>query len=278
MGVGYLVGDRLHLVVLGHFRPISSQGPIAHHLAVLPEDLSQQGTVGPAHISQGAHAVGKKRLLGGGAHAGERAHGELLQKRRLGAGKDHGEPSGLVAVRGDFRHRFGGAHADGAGDAEGGHALLDALGHENRVLGVHGGGGDVHEGLVDGDLLHVGRLVPQDGHDGGGNLAVAVEVPVGPDGIRAQLSRQRRGHGAAHPEGAGLVGAGGDDSVGVRVAADDDGLAPPGRVIQLLDGGEEGVQVHQQDGRPLPRWQTSAVIAHWPGRTGPWCRGPNGHR
>lgn len=38
------------------------------------------------------------------------------------------------------------------------------------------------------------------------------------------------------------------------------------------------VQVHQQDGRPFPRWQTSAVIAHWPGRTGPWCRGPNGHR
>ena len=40
--------------------------------------------------------------------------------------------------------------------------------------------------------------------------------------------------------------------MGVRIAADDDGLAPPGRVVKLLDGGEEGVQIYQQDGRALP--------------------------
>ncbi len=126
---------------------------------------------------------------------------------------------------------------------------------------------------------------------------------------RAQLSRQRRGHGAAHPEGAGLVGAGGDDSAFIRVAADDDGLAPPGRVIQLLDGGEEGVQVHQQDGGTLPgresgvavekivhadsvaqpsaaleadhlrrRLDWGAVIVRLRGRTAPWCPVPNGRR
>ena len=66
-------------------------------------------------------------------------------------------------------------------------------------------------------------------------------------------------HGAAHSEGAGLVGAGGDDPVGVRIAADDDGLAPPGRVVQLLDGGEEGVQIYQQDGRALPRRQVASL-------------------
>ena len=33
--------------------------------------------------------------------------------------------------------------------------------------------------------------------------------------------------------------------------------------------GEEGVQIHQQDGRALPRRQVSVAIVHWPGRTGP---------
>ena len=114
--------------------------------------------------------------------------GSFSRKAASVPGKTTVSPRGLSPVRGDFRHGLGGAHADGAGDAEGGHALLDALGHENRVLGVHGGGRDVHEGLVDGDLLHVGRLVPQDGHDGGGHLAVAVEMAMRPNGLRTQRS------------------------------------------------------------------------------------------
>ena len=46
------------------------------------------------------------------------------------------------------------------------------------------------------------------------------------------------------------------------------GLAPPGRVVKLLDGGEEGVQIYQQDGRALPRRQVSVAIVHWPGKQG----------
>ena len=52
--------------------------------------------------------------------------------------------------------------------------------------------------------------------------------------------------------------------MGVRIAADDDGLAPPGRVVKLLDGGEEGVQIYQQDGRALPWRQVSVAMVPGP--------------
>ena len=129
------------------------------------------------------------------------------------------------------------------------------------MLSVHRRGRHVHERLVDADLLHVRRFGAQYVHDGVRHLAIAVEAAVRPDGVRAQALRRGRGHGASHAVRARLVGRRGHHAVLVGVAAHDDGLAAPGGMVQLLDRSEERVEVHEQDGRALPRLERHGVAA-----------------
>ena len=59
-------------------------------------------------------------------------------------------------------------------------------------------------------------------------------------------------------EFARLVGCRGNDAVPGRVSPDDDGLAPPSRMIKLFNGGEKGIKIHEQDGTPRP-WRETAI-------------------
>ena len=262
----HLVGHRLHGIVLLNRRVVAAVRPHVHHAPELAKHALEHAQIGVGQLPQRADAARFQLLLGRCADAAHHSHGQRSQKVALAAGVDHSEAARLVHVRGDLRDGLGGACADGARHPQLLHAPLDALGHPHRMLAVHRGGRDVQERLVDTHLLHVRRLGAQDGHDGVGHLAVAVEAPVCPDGVGAQAARRRRGHGASHPVGPRLVGGGGHHAVLVRIAAHDDGLATPGRVVQLLDRGEERVQVHQQDGRPLPRLERQRARRSFPCR------------
>ena len=61
--------------------------------------------------------------------------------------------------------------------------------------------------------------------------------------MRAPAQRLGAGHRRTDPELAGLVVGGRDDAAAAGVAADDERLRSELRVLELLHGGEEGVQI-----------------------------------
>ncbi len=107
---------------------------------------------------------------------------------------------------------------------------------------------DADERLVPAEDLDRAAGLPQHGHDPGRDLVVRVGVHRQEDAVRAALRRGAQRQAGVHAELARLVGGGGDDAALRRVAvpADHDRLAAQLGVAQLLDGGEELVQVHVQ--------------------------------
>ena len=194
-------------------------------------------------------------LLGSFADAAHHADGQRIEKLPLGSGVHHRQPARLVHVGGDLRHRLRRAHAHRARDAKGLDALLDAQGNQNRVLAIHARGRDVQKRLVDADLLHVRGLVAQDSHNLVADFLVPVIAPRGPNGMRAQLARLRSGHGGVHTKLTRLVRRRRHHAVLFSVAAHDDGLTAPSRVVKLFDRSKERVKVHQQNCRTVPRRQ-----------------------
>jgi hypothetical protein len=63
------------------------------------------------------------------------------------------------------------------------------------------------------------------------------------DGVRAAAQRLGARHRRADAELAGLVVRGRDHTPPAWIPADDERLRPQLRALELLDGGEEGVQV-----------------------------------
>ena len=100
---------------------------------------------------------------------------------------------------------------------------------------------DVEERLVDRDALHVGSGVPEDVEDRLARLDVRVEVRRHHDEVRTQAPRRRATHRRADAAGLGLVARGHH-----HAAADGDGLAAQRRIVPLMNGGKECVQVSVQ--------------------------------
>ena len=65
--------------------------------------------------------------------------------------------------------------------------------------------------------------------------------------MRTAPERLRGAHRGVDPEPPRLVVRGRDDAAAVRVAADDERLRPQRRVLELLDGREEGIEVEVRD-------------------------------
>ena len=177
----------------------------SHHNRILPEDAAQKRLVRAGQVPQRAHTMAHKLALGDGSHAAHLPHGQRREKSLLTSRVNDSEPTRLVHVGGDFRDRLRRAHAHRAGNTERFNARLDAFGDAHRMLRVHLGGRDVHERLIDAHLLHERGLVPQDAHDGFRHLAIAVEMPVRPDGVGAQPPCNRCGLGTVDAEGARFV-------------------------------------------------------------------------
>ena len=110
------------------------------------------------------------------------------------------------------------------------------------------GGREVDERLVQRQRLDERGEVAQHLHDLLAGRAVGVEAAAEERSVGAACPRLAPRHGGPHAVAAGLVGRGGHHAPAAG-AADDDRLAAQRRLVALLDGGEEGVQVEVEDRR-----------------------------
>ena len=158
---------------------------------------------------------------------------------------------GLVEVGGDLGDELGGAEADGRGQAAGG--VVD-IGTDPLGEGAHRGDLEVgqvgllevDEGLVQRQRLHERRDLAQQSHHDHAGVAVGVE-PAGEERrVRAAGAGLAGRHGRADAVLPGLVGRGRHHPAAAG-AADHDGLSAQGRLVALLDGCEERVQIEVED-------------------------------
>ena len=199
-------------------------------------------------VADGLDAVQVELFGGLGADAPELAHRQGGEEGRFSAGRNYDEAVGFFQVGGDFGDGLAGADADG--DVQAGFVLDLALEGDADGAGEMAGfdgGGNVEIGFVQGHGFHqVGEAV-KDVHDLAGHFPVAVKAGADDDALGTLADGGGHGHGGADAKGAGLVGSGGDNAADLGAAADHDGLAPQFRVVQLLYGGVEGVQVGVDD-------------------------------
>lgn len=80
-------------------------------------------------------------------------------------------------------------------------------------------------------------------------------MPFGPNGIGTKSRRHRRSHGASHAELTRLIRTRGHNTVLGRIATNYNGFAAPRRMIELLNGSEERIEVDKQNGATTPRRQ-----------------------
>ncbi len=107
------------------------------------------------------------------------------------------------------------------------------------------GPGEVHEGFVDGERLHLRRELFHHAANDAAFFDIFAHIAVDHLGLRAELQRLEHRHGAAHTIGAGDVAARRDDAA--LAAADDDGVGLEARIVALLDRGVEGVAIEMSD-------------------------------
>ena len=129
---------------------------------------------------------------------------------------------------------------------------LDHLSHRLRgFVPVGLAARDIEKGFVHRKYLHVRRDIQQGVHDAGGDLRITLGTGGHLDEFGAQFPGLFQPHGGVDAERPGLVGTGDETGAGLAVG-DADGFTAVFGVVQLFDGGEEGVHVHEGDeARPV---------------------------
>jgi len=110
------------------------------------------------------------------------------------------------------------------------------------------GAGEVEIGFVDGNHFDDGREFREDRGDTIAPFGIFFVVAVEEDSVGTEASRGAKGHCGVDAEFAGFVAGGGDDATLIGTAADDYGFAAEVGAVEELDGDEEGVHVHVEDG------------------------------
>ena len=192
--------------------------------------------------------------------AGEQADREWGEEPRFRAGRDDRDPARLAAVGGDLAHDLGGTDAERAGEAR-----ARANGRPDRGCErtcpreVGRDGAEVEVALVDPRALDarddLGHRVPD------GARVLPVERMAGPDEDRGGAAAERLGcaHRRADTEPPRHVVGGRHDTAPVRVAADHQRLLAELGILELLDGGEECVEVEVREDRHERRLGTCPV-------------------
>ena len=158
------------------------------------------------------------------------AHGRYRQrgqKALLGSGAHDGQPKRLIPLACDLCDRLVAAHANGTGHSQPCHAVACTPRNQQRVFGRKATRCDIDKGFVDGYALNTRGLVGENRHDLRAHLAVAVKVPVCPNGLRAQAPRLGRGHGRVHAKATRLIRTRGHDATRIGVSAHDERLSAP---------------------------------------------------
>ncbi len=231
--------DRAVVVAAGHR---------AHHRAAAAEQPFDRGLAGGREFADGADAGGEQCLLGLGPDAPQLAHGPRREKRRLVAGGHDDEAVGLAGIGRDLRDALVGGDADADGEpCLLAHLAPDVARHRARAAEARRAAGGVEKRFVERERLHQRRHVTKDRHHLSRHLDVALEVRRHPDRAGTEAERAAHRHGGACPEHARLVRRRRDDAAILGAAADEHGLAAQLRVVELLDGREEGVEIGVQN-------------------------------
>ena len=182
------------------------------------------------------------------ADAGEPAHVEAGEERRLLPGNHDDEAARLARVASDLRDDLARRDSERAREARtGAHRRLHGLGDDARLEEVARDLAEVEVSLVDPGLL--------DGRDDPAHRrpdvprVLAVERVARPDEdrVRAAADRLGRAHRRMDPEPPRDVVRGRDDAAPLRVAADDERLLAQLGVLELLDGRVERVEIEVRD-------------------------------
>ena len=119
---------------------------------------------------------------------------------------------------------------------------------------------EVEVALVDPDLLDPGHDLADRAPDRLGVLPVERVARPDEDDVGAAPQRLRRAHRRADPEAPRDVVRRRDDPAALRIAADDERLRPQRRVLELLDRGEERVEVEMGEYRHAGNGYGAAVL------------------
>ena len=129
------------------------------------------------------------------------------------------------------------------------HRGLHRLGDGPRGAGTWHDRAEIEVALVDPDLLDAGHDLADRAPDGLRVLPVERVPGSDEDDVRAAAQRLRRAHGRANPEPPRDVVRRRDDATALRVAADDERPRAKRGILELLDGGEERVEVEMGEYR-----------------------------
>ena len=250
--VGVLLPEALGLGGLGDHLPIVDPlRELEQVVSVGAEAALQTLGVDRGQVADRLYPDLRELLLQLGPHAPQPAHGQRRQERGLGAGGNHHQPVGLAHVGGDLGHQLRGGHSHRRAELRlAPHRLFEAP--RDLLAGAEGAAAARHveERLVDRHRLHPVGEPPEDLHDALRLPGVLLHVHRQVGALGAQPEGLGDGHGAPHPEDAGLVGRGGDDPAPAapqRARPHDHGLAPQLRAVALLHRRVERVHVDVED-------------------------------
>ena len=204
----------------------------------------RSASVRAASCADRLHARGSQPSLRARADPGQAPDVERREERRLASWRDDRQPAGLAAVARDLRDHLRGRDADRGAQArrapDGG---LNRLGDGARLAERVRDLAQVEVALVEPRALDRRHHLAHGAPDRGRVLAVDAVARPDENGVRAPAQRLGARHRGPDPELARLVVGGRDDPAPARIAADDQRLRAQLRILELLDGGEERVQI-----------------------------------
>ena len=280
--VGALDADRLRLALgddgSGVLRAGELPQAVALGLAEQPDELVLADLL---ELGDGVDAGPPQPLGGRRADAGDDRDLHRPQQVELGARRHDRHPVGLVELAGDLGEELRRGDADGRGEPAGDlvHPARAARSPTSVTVATSRSGSPAAARSTKASSSESGstsgREVAQHLHHLLARLAVGVEPAAQERRVRAAGPCLAARHRRADAERPGLVGRRGHDAAAAG-AADDDRLAAQRRLVALLDGGEEGVQVEVEDRRGrthlaiLSARRSRAVAGHQAstGRTG----------
>ena len=184
------------------------------------------------------------QLVGGHrAHTPQPAHRERMQESQLTPRRNQQQAIRFGFLAGHLGEELRPRDTDRDGQSD---PIADLAAQPGRDLHRCPGDApqpaDVQERLVHRNRLHQRRGVAENLEDRVAGLRVSGHPGRDHRGLRAQPSRLGAAHRGAHAVGLGLVA-----GRQYHSAADDHRPAAQGRVVALLDGGIERVEVRVQD-------------------------------
>ena len=195
-------------------------------------------------------ARGCEPFLGTRADARQDAGRERREEARLATGRDDGDAAGLATVGRDLAHDLRRRHAEGAGERRrAAHSDLHRLRDPPRLRKGPDHRFEVEVALVEARALQAGNDLRDRRPHGLRVLTVERMSWAEEDDLGAAPERLRGAHRGADPEAARDVVRGRDDTAPARVAADDERPRAKGRILELLDRREEGVEIEVREDR-----------------------------